>query len=106
MSKQSDILSGILLEENHELTMEELCQVTSVKSEWLITLVEEGIVEPLGGVGSDDWRFGSSSLIRVRKVLRLQQDLGINIPGAALTLDLLDEIESLRQQLFSLGQSK
>jgi chaperone modulatory protein CbpM len=31
--------------------------------------------------------------------LRLQRDLGVNPAGAALALELLDELESLRVQL-------
>jgi hypothetical protein len=32
----------------------------------------------------------------VRRALRLQHDLELNLPGAALALELLDEIERLR----------
>jgi chaperone modulatory protein CbpM len=31
--------------------------------------------------------------------MRLQSDLGVNLAGAALALQLLDEIESLRAQV-------
>jgi chaperone modulatory protein CbpM len=42
--------------------------------------------------------------MRSRKALRLQRDLEINIPGLAVTLDLLDEVDSLRAQVHSLKQ--
>ena len=50
------------------------------------------------------WRFSAVSVMRSRKALRLQRDLEINIPGLAVTLDLLDEVESLRAQVQSLKQ--
>jgi chaperone modulatory protein CbpM len=33
----------------------------------------------------------------VQRVLRLQHDFGVNLAGAALALDLLEEIERLRR---------
>ncbi|MEE9157003.1 MAG: chaperone modulator CbpM, partial [Gammaproteobacteria bacterium] len=37
--------------------------------------------------------------------LRLQQDLGINLAGAALALDLLDELRKLRTRLKTLAHN-
>ena len=42
------------------------------------------------------WRFHAVSLRRVRITRNLQEELGVNMPGAALALDLLDELERLR----------
>jgi chaperone modulatory protein CbpM len=35
--------------------------------------------------------------------MRLQSDLGINLAGAALVLQLLDEIENLRAEVKAMG---
>ncbi len=45
------------------------------------------------------WRFSGSALQRARTAMRLQRDLGINLAGVALAMDLLDEIEELRGRL-------
>jgi chaperone modulatory protein CbpM len=37
--------------------------------------------------------------------MRLQRDLGINLAGVALAIDLLDEIEDLRAQLCRLQRN-
>ena len=92
----TDELNGVLLEEEIEFTLGDLSRACSVNAEWILLLVDEGILEPIGGSGMVDWRFTGTSLYRVRMTQRLQHDLGINIAGAALVLDLLDEIESLR----------
>jgi len=38
-------------------------------------------------------------LLRVQTTLRLQRDLEVNLAGAVLALELLDEIKQLRQQV-------
>ena len=58
-------------------------------------MVEEGIVEPRGDAPSD-WRFTGRSLFRAQRALNLARDLRVNWSGAALALDLLEEIERLR----------
>lgn len=77
--------------------MEELCRACRVRQEWILELVEEGILEPQREY--DDWRFAGPSLRRVRTVWRLQRDLGVNLAGAALVLDLMEEIDTLRARL-------
>jgi chaperone modulatory protein CbpM len=97
MIKQ-DIVTGLLLDDETCLTLGELCRVCTVHAEWIIELVDEGILDP-SGPDAAHWRFSGPSLLRALRVRRLQQDLGINLAGAALVLDLLDEVESLRARL-------
>ncbi len=101
MSK--DILTGFLLDEESFLTLGELSRACMVHAEWIIELVDEGVLEP-SGCDAVQWRFSGPCLHRARTVRRLQQDLGINIAGAALVLDLMDEIDSLRARLHWLEQ--
>jgi chaperone modulatory protein CbpM len=89
------LLSGEVVEESVELTLTELCQACAVSETQVLALVEEGIIEPLDRVPAR-WRFAGTSLRRVRLALHLQHDLGVNVAGAALALDLLDELEALR----------
>jgi chaperone modulatory protein CbpM len=95
---RQEILTGLLLDEELSLSLGELCRICTVHAEWIIELVNEGILEPTGNDAAH-WRFTGPSLQRVHTVRRLQQDLGINLAGAALALDLLDEIETLRSRL-------
>ncbi len=96
------LLSGEVLEEEVELTLVELCRICRLPSERLLELVEQGIVEPLGR-DPEHWRFRGASVRRVRCALRLERDLGVNFAGAALALELLEELESLRARLERLG---
>lgn len=95
-------LNGMLIDEDMCLTLREICEFCNVNAELICEMVEEGLISP-GGAMSLDWRFGHLELRRVQVALRLQRDLRINTPGAALALDLLEEIEQLRRLLAMRG---
>jgi chaperone modulatory protein CbpM len=92
------ILSGTLLDEQTVLSLDELCHACSSSTEWVIELVEEGALQPVGHDPSQ-WQFTGTSLLRAHTAMRLQRDLGLNLAGIALALDLLDEMETMRARL-------
>ncbi len=89
--------SGTLLDERTVFTLRELCVACGVHAEIVIEMVDEGVLEPRGADPSD-WRFSGSAVTRAQKALKLSRDLRVNWPGAALALDLLEEIERLRSR--------
>ena len=92
------IINGILLDEETLLTLNDISQACSCSAEWVIELVEQGALDPIGQQQTQ-WRFPADNLQRARTAMRLQNDLGVNLAGVALALDLLDEIENLRVRL-------
>ena len=60
--------------------------------------VSEGVLSPAGAT-PQDWRFSGDSLKRAKTAARLMDDLELNLPGVALALNLLDELDQLRSQL-------
>ncbi len=103
MSMNDELLSGLLLDEECLLTLGELSRACTVHAECIVELVQEGILDPLGD-NPAHWRFTGSCLHRARTAIRLQRDLEINLAGAALVLELLDEIDTLRSHLHVLDQ--
>jgi chaperone modulatory protein CbpM len=93
----TDPISAMLLDDSVELSLTELCAACRVSEELIVEIVAEGIVEPLGGDRAQ-WRFTGVAVARVQRVLRLQDDFGVNLPGAALALELLEELQRLRAQ--------
>ncbi|MDO9139341.1 MAG: chaperone modulator CbpM [Methylobacter sp.] len=89
--------TGTVIEDDN-LTLEQLCHACGVHADWVISLVEESIIEPQGNE-IQRWRFSGVSLVRVRSALRLHRDLGVNLAGIALALDLMEELDALREQL-------
>jgi len=92
--------AGTIIEEE-SLTIEQLCQASGAHAEWIISLVEESIIEPYSVKQKEtvEWRFSGTSLARVRRALRLERDLGVNLAGIALALDLMEELDVLRSQI-------
>ena len=88
------------MDEDCLFTLDEMSYACSVRTEYIIELVDEGIVEPTElQREQQQWSFTGKNLLRARKARRLQHDLDINLAGAALVLDMLEEIEQLRERL-------
>ena len=79
-------------------SLDELCALCQLERESLLSLVEEGVLAPQGE-GPSNWRFAAEQVRPARTAARLLRDLGVNPPGAALALQLLDELETLRREL-------
>jgi chaperone modulatory protein CbpM len=92
-------LECLIVEEQVEFTLSELCRATGTSEDQLALWIDQGAIEPKHASESEGLRFDGVSLRRVRTARRLARDLEINAAGIALVLDLLDEIEVLRAQL-------
>ena len=96
MAKQtSRVLSGEVVE---HFTLVQLCRSCGVHAEWIIELVEEGILAP-EGIDASTWRFSHVTIAKARTARRLQQDLGVNFAGIAIALNLMDERQELQSRL-------
>lgn len=101
-TQRTDIMTGIIIEEETRLSLRELCDACAVHVEFITELVDEGVIEPTG-IDKSHWCFSGISLQRIRTAKRLQQDLGVNLAGVALALDLIEELQQLRTQLHELS---
>lgn len=95
MGREAIVIAELVVEETRWLSLAELCDACRVNPDCVSDLIAEGVVEPEGS-GPEDWHFDAVALRRLRAALRLQQDLGVNSAGAALALDLLEELAMLR----------
>lgn len=91
-------ITGFILEEQTELTLADLCRACAADTALVIELVDEGVLSPVGNA-PEQWRFTGLHMHRARTALTLQRDLGVNLQGAALAIDLLEELDRVRAQL-------
>jgi MerR family transcriptional regulator/heat shock protein HspR len=57
------------------------------------------LLEELGVIEIRDEAIRPQQLQQVYKLLRLKQTMGVNLPGAAIILDLLERIETLQAEV-------
>ncbi len=98
MNSIDRILEGQMLDETAWLDIGELCAHLRVERHWIVELVDAGVIEPRGPA-PEAWSFPASALLRARATARLVNDLGVNLAGVALILDLLEERRRLERRL-------
>lgn len=82
----------------YSFSLAEISRCCNVSAEKILVLVGEGVLSPLGR-SQREWRFAAADLARALSALRLERDLGVNAAGAALAVDLLDEMQRLRERV-------
>jgi chaperone modulatory protein CbpM len=86
------------------LTIKSLAATVNIDPRMLENLVTYGVVEPVQIDNGVEW-FDVAAIARLRIVGRLRGDLGINLPGIAVVLDLLERIEVLQRELRNLREA-
>ncbi|MFO8126724.1 chaperone modulator CbpM [Yoonia sp.] len=80
------------------LTLSELTMFCDTTADWLVALVDHGVVTPVTPI-APEWEFTPPHIARARKAARLMRDLGLNVAGVALVLDLIEERDALARKL-------
>jgi len=96
MSKELTFLIGMILDEEIECDLQDICCMCNISSETVQDMIDEGLIRPRGS-NPTQWRFSVVEIRRIQVTLRLQQDLRVNLPGCALVLELLEELDELRR---------
>ena len=74
------------------LTVGELCAVVGLSERRLVRLLRLGIVEP-SAPGST--QFTAATARRLKRMMRLRQQLGVGSIGASIIVDLLDRLAAV-----------
>ena len=76
------------------MSFDELVSACGQEPQWVIALIEENIIEydiP------ESQQFSGYQLTTVRRASRLSRDFEASVPAIGLILELLEEVEQLRQ---------
>lgn len=84
------------------LSLREVSSSFGVPSALVVEMIDEGII-PVTKENKNEWQFDNEAIRSIRTVLRLHHDLGVNMAGAALAIELLKEIDNLRALLENKG---
>ena len=86
------------------LALRELAHACGAETDWVVQLVEVGIVEVAPAEAPpEQWRFESGALQRALDARRLERDFGVGLEAAALILDLQHEVRRLKATLRARG---
>lgn len=78
------------------LSREQLATAAGITPARLDRLVRLGLVEP---TAPERGEFAAAMAARLRRMLRLHADLGVDLVGAAIITDLLERLEYLETEL-------
>ena len=90
------LITGTAVRAEMHLSGEELAAAAGISRAGLARLVRLGLVEPIAPGAS---QFAAVTVARVRRMVRLHDDLGVNFADAALVVDLLERLDRLEAEL-------
>lgn len=79
------------------LTLDELIAASRWDKSWVLSLIDEAIIQPETSVQDDQLYFNSLQLTTIRRASRLRRDFDASPQAIGLILSLLDELRPLRQ---------
>ncbi len=92
------ITTGILMDEGTKISFVDICQKCNISEQILLEMIEHGLLHHEVHY-SKKIHVDPKTFLRIQSASRLHQDLGINIPGVVLALELLDELEKITSEL-------
>ncbi|MGI9245274.1 MAG: chaperone modulator CbpM [Steroidobacteraceae bacterium] len=93
------VVEALMLAEEATLHVDEVCARLRIERQWIVELVELGALDPRGGLEPTAWSFPLAVLPRLHSIVRLVDDLGVNLPGAAVIVELVEERSRLLARL-------
>jgi chaperone modulatory protein CbpM len=98
MVRVTQVIEAHVLGESDWIGATEICQLCRLNLEAVLELAALGMVEPRE-TGAGQWQVPASALPRLRVVGRLMHDLGVNVSGAALAVELLEAQRDLESRI-------
>ena len=101
------------LDEQHEVSLDELVELSGLSLQELQLLVESGALVPnlvpnklAPNLASDTWHFSSHCIVSIRTLSRLKQDFELEQNALGLMLVFLERIRKLEFKLRELDHTK
>ena len=86
-----------LLDEHGRLSLEELARACCMEPGWVVERAGAGLLQ--GDQAGERWHFASTTVVRARRLARLESTFDADPQLAGLTADLIEEVGALRQRL-------
>ena len=93
------------LDEQHEVSLDELVELSGLSLQELQLLVESGALVPKNQA-AETWHFSSHCIVSMRTLSRLKQDFELEQNALSLMLIFLERIHTLEFKLRELNHTK
>jgi chaperone modulatory protein CbpM len=94
MMQEKKIITAVLVDEYETYSIQMVCEQLNIPESLMIEMEEHGLFQYEGSQ-----HITHQALKRIESACRIHQDLGVNLPGVVLALELLEELEELRHRL-------
>jgi DNA-binding transcriptional MerR regulator len=84
--------------EHFLLSVEDLANAAGVQAGFVETFIRFRLIEPTANSGSGQL-FPASTVDRLRQIVHLRQDLGVNLAGVAVILEMAERMEELQKEV-------
>jgi chaperone modulatory protein CbpM len=98
MADPTTVVDVRVLGEGDWIAVTEVCRLCLIDMSVVAEFVELGVVVSRGA-SPDEWLVPAASLPRLRVAGRLMRDLGVNVTGAALAVELLEARGELERRV-------
>jgi len=80
------------------VSFDELCDLIYIERDCMVDIIEYGIAKPVSGSGKNDWYFEISSIIWLKKAVRIYDELEVDWVAVAMIIDLLKQKQILQSE--------
>ncbi len=93
-------ITAVILDDDLSATISftQVCHTYNISEELLTEWLEHGLFNDINRP-LEQMSFKPHMIRRIQSARRLQDDLGMNLPGVILALELRDELDRLREEL-------
>lgn len=101
---QRTLVTAVAIDHDNPISLQALAHACGVEVDWVIQLVDVGIVEAQSPATQlQNWCFYSADLQKALEARKLECDFGVGLEAAALILDLQNELRRLKAALQARG---
>jgi DNA-binding transcriptional MerR regulator len=89
--------------EHSLLSVEDLASAAGVQTGIVESFVRYHLIEPSSHLGAGQL-FSTSTVARLQRIVQLRHELGVNLAGVAVILQMTEHMEALQRELEDLRQ--
>lgn len=97
MSKDT-VFTTVVVTENTTFSLTEVCEHFHIPRDLLAEIIDQGLLANQT-TDLDKIMLDQQALHRLEIAFRLHRDLDLNLPGVALALELLEQMDKMRDEL-------